>query len=692
MFDINVQPLIAYLHTHPHSAGLITFFVVFCEAMAVIGVIVPGTITMTAIGMLIGSAVIPMGATLLWGIAGAIIGDYLSYLIGVYYKNRLHRIWPFRKHPQLLERSEKFFHDHGGKSIFIGRFVGPMRAMIPMVAGMLKMSQVRFLFAAIPSVTLWTICYMMPGILLGALSLELPAKTATTFALTMLGVIIGGWVAIWFAHHFFKRVCQFVDLLIKYVWIFMRRYVVTRWFTVILSDPREPNNHAQLTRLFALIVSTTLFGVILFNVITHGMLTAINAPLYHLLSSLRTVYLDHIMVAITLLGDNKVLIISGFLLLVWLIYKRYWYIAVHWLALLALCAATLHQLKLFIYSARPEAIAAILTESSFPSGHTSLAVTVYGFLAVVIARELSKKLRNTPYIMASIIISLVAFSRLYLGAHWITDILGGIFFGISLVLLLTISYCRRHTQHFSTKLFTITAASIFTVVWLCYSLLVFNKEMQIYKLSWPMVNVSIQDWQAQKGNITYYRDNRLGNPIQPLNIQWLGTLDDIRQSLLKKGWAEQSVKLDPINIIRSFAATSITHHFPLFPLLYHNRRVSLLMTKETQEENAILILRLWQADLVISDSNLPLWLGTIEYHRASPKIFSLHQLRDKTFIGATDYLASYLNNFAMYQITYHSVTQPPQLQDLHWDGKLLLIRPKKNFQPTINRSIKHEIL
>src|SRR3990167_3833941 len=180
-----IGPLLESLNSHPEWAGLITFLISASESVAIIGTVVPGSITMTAIGALAGAGIIPLWWTIFWAILGAIVGDGISYWIGWHFKERLSQVWPFRKHPKLLQSGEKFFYKYGGASVFIGRFVGPVRALVPLVAGMLRMQPMKFFIANILSAIGWAPAYMFPGIVLGAAALELPTAIAIHVVLVL---------------------------------------------------------------------------------------------------------------------------------------------------------------------------------------------------------------------------------------------------------------------------------------------------------------------------------------------------------------------------------------------------------------------------------------------------------------------------------------------------------------------------
>ncbi|OGT08094.1 MAG: hypothetical protein A2X78_02910 [Gammaproteobacteria bacterium GWE2_37_16] len=681
IFHNSLQPIIQFLHTHPHYSGLMTFFVVFCEAMAVIGVIVPGTVTMTAIGVLIGSGVIPAVSTFIWAICGGIVGDYLSYIIGVYYKDRLHRMWPFKKYPQLLERGEKFFAQHGGKSIIIGRFFGPMRAMIPMVAGMLKMSIGRFLLAAIPSVTIWAILYILPGTLLGALALELPPKVATQFLLWAMLCVIIIWSLIWLAQHFLKRLCSFFDRYILKLWIYLNKSPHFNWLTKFLADPRKPDNHQQLTLLIATLITALIFLYVLTGVITQNAITIFNQPLYHLLHSIRTETGDKIMLFFTMLAEPKAILFAEIVFACWLAWKNYWYTFFHAVAIFVLCYASAGGIKLLAHVPRPNGL--ILSYSkdfSFPSFHTCAGVALYGFVAMIISREL-KTLRWIPYTIAAVITTSIILSRLYLGAHWLTDVVGAIFLSLTLLFPVTISYRRRHPQKIPPIKTAIAVACIFGGILAISGLRNFDYQLPNYSPYSPIKVIQFKAWHSQTNNysiaeIPLYRTDRLGHPINAFNVQWLGDINNIEHLLAQQGWQNYPAHFNIKEILRRLTTIhDTTQHVPILTQLYDNRPEALLMTKKLDNGKPQLLLRLWNANIVFNDSPTQFWIGVIDYYQPPEKLinFKNHSHKPKKFIGAVSELTPYLDGFNWRKIVYQSDKQPEIMKKLGWNGELLVI-------------------
>lgn len=672
--DFSIQPLITFFHVHPYTSGIIAFFIMFLETTPA-GAILPGAIIVPTIGFLIGSNAVPPGSTFLCAIIGAIIGDFVGYFIGIYFQDRIHRIWPFTRWPKLLEQGEKYFRAHGGKSVFLGRFVMLVRVVIPMTAGMLKMPFIRFSFAAIPSAIIWAIGYIVPGVLLGALSLELPPKVAAKFTLCVFLAIIALWLVGWLAHHFFKQVWKAIDYYVTIIWKYCQKHKATGWFTEFLSDPRRPNNHQQLFLFIIAIFTFVLFFLVLSQVLSHGFLTGLDKPVYYLLSGLRSLNLDHLAIIITLMGDSTVLAIASGLFLIWLLWKRYWYIAAHWFGVMVISVITVGGAKFLLYLPRPGEVLYEKYASSFPSAHTALGLAFYGFLAVVIARESKKQDKRIPYIISGILVALIALTRLYLGVHWLTDVIGSFFVGLGIVLLATISYRRRYYLHFPAQKITLTAISIFISIWFACSAISFHKQIEEYALIWPKTVVTFKQMPIVA---PLYRLNRFGDAIEALNIEWVGDIEIIKQSLLKQGWNIQPEKIISINIIKGLFDPSAIYHLPIFPQLYHNKHSVLLLTKETNQDNTIVVLQLWEPGITLSDINSPLWVGSVKYYRPDSRPLSLGRFKKhkSEFMGATDILAKSLKDFNVRYKIYSQKQQPLKMLGLRWNGKLLVIQSK----------------
>lgn len=162
--DDFVRDLIGFVRLHAEWTGPIIFLVAFGESFAVVSLFVPGTAIMIAAGALVPEGAVPIVPLLVGGVAGATMGDGISYWLGLRFGHLVPGIWPFKTRPELLRTGHAFFERHGGKSIFFGRFFGPVRSVIPLVAGIMEMPPRRFWLANIASALVWAPLVTLPGI------------------------------------------------------------------------------------------------------------------------------------------------------------------------------------------------------------------------------------------------------------------------------------------------------------------------------------------------------------------------------------------------------------------------------------------------------------------------------------------------------------------------------------------------
>ena len=130
---------LAWISAHPVAAGGLIFLIAFCDAIVVLGILVPALPLLFAIGVLIGFGEISGPYAVACAALGALAGDASSYWIGRRWGPQMRATWPFVKYPQLLERAGILFRRNEIKGIFIARYVGPVRPFVPAIAGTLGM-------------------------------------------------------------------------------------------------------------------------------------------------------------------------------------------------------------------------------------------------------------------------------------------------------------------------------------------------------------------------------------------------------------------------------------------------------------------------------------------------------------------------------------------------------------------------
>lgn len=133
------------------------------ESLIIVGLFIPATALLLLIGGLVGAGTLAPVPILLWGIAGAIVGDAVSYALGRWMGPSVVRRWPLNRQRSAVARARLFFHRYGFASVLIGRFLGPIRSTIPLVAGVMMMSHTRFQLANVLSAVVWLPVMLAPG-------------------------------------------------------------------------------------------------------------------------------------------------------------------------------------------------------------------------------------------------------------------------------------------------------------------------------------------------------------------------------------------------------------------------------------------------------------------------------------------------------------------------------------------------
>lgn len=645
-----IQPILTWLSENPEWGGFATFLIAFAESLAIIGLLIPGSVIMAAIGALVGANYLPLVSTILWAIGGAILGDVLSFWLGYHFHGGIREVWPLRSFPTLLKRGEKFFQVHGGKSVFLGRFGGPIRPVVPVIAGMMSMSPWRFLLADISSAIIWAPVYMLPGILIGTASQALAPKAASELILVVVLALLIIACLFWLIKRISASIVSTAHRFMGKTWKSIQESSHLQVLHDILIDPMHPHSPTQLMLVVWLFITTIVFGLLAYSASHHGILTSFDEPTYHLMRSLCTNIGDHFFVAVTLLS-SKVFIPMWIAVFAWLAFRKYWYAAWHWLAVGVLIYLGTDFFKTWLHIPRPEGLLKTPDGWSFPSGHSTVSVAAFGFLAVLLGRARSSaKQRWAIYGTAFLLATLVMLSRLYLTAHWLTDVLGALFLALACILLVTISYRRKKTTAIPITGVVLVAFISLALSWGWAFHKNYNDFLRDYTPVWQFRTIQSNGWwnfttEKELG----YRTNRFGKPKEVLNIQWAGSLATIEEDLMQHGWTKLA---KPSLLIALNGLTNHEQHQPLFlDQLYDDRKAVLVMAKMVQSgsNSSLLVLHLWDAHLIL-DNNQPVWVGVVSYKKPWRLHFLKHSNSTQDLPEATDVLINDLQDFTWKKI------------------------------------------
>lgn len=451
----------AFIAAHPHLAYAAVLLLALSESIPVIGVFIPGTAAILAI-----SALVPSGIVKLWPLlgaasAGAIIGDGLSFWIGHRYHREILERWPLNRHPDLITRSEAFFAKHGDKSVFIARFTPGVRAFVPLIAGMLGMSVRRFYVANILSALVWAPSHILPAVFVGA-AFSMFGAAAKPLAILVVLIVVFIWALIRLARFALRHGPALISGLSGWL---RRRTVISqsRWgrFALDLLDPSRPDARGLALLALLLVGSAWLFFGILEDVVSGDPLVRADTAIYQALQDLRTVPGDSAMLIATELGDTVVVMTVTVAVLLWLAWRRAWRPAAYWLAAVGGASVLNTVIKVTLHRARPtELFYTGWSAFSFPSGHSTVNLAVYGFLAFLIGRELRPIWRLPVALTALSFAMLIAFSRVYLGAHWFSDAVGGLAFGTAWLAVLGFFYIRKPAQSIGAASLMVIAGAV----------------------------------------------------------------------------------------------------------------------------------------------------------------------------------------------------------------------------------------
>lgn len=140
----------------------IAFAIAFSESFVGVSFIIPGTFMLVTLGGVIGASHISVIPAWAGAVTGSILGDWISFWIGFHYHHQILHIWPFKRFEAQIEKGLHFFHRWGSWAIFIGRFLGPFRATVPLVAGMSELEFWPFQIANAASALIWAYVLLAP--------------------------------------------------------------------------------------------------------------------------------------------------------------------------------------------------------------------------------------------------------------------------------------------------------------------------------------------------------------------------------------------------------------------------------------------------------------------------------------------------------------------------------------------------
>jgi len=414
-----------------HYGYLVILFGVMLEST---GVPLPGETILLASGVLVQQGHLDLGDAIVFGILGAVIGDQIGYWAGREGGRPFVLRWGRYVFitPERLARAEAFFERHGGKAVFLARFFSGFRVFGALVAGMSRMRWGIFIFYNALGGVVWATAVVLVGYFLGS-SIGLVERwlgRATLALLAVLAVVVAFYLAYRWAAHNRERLVGWAQAVLAYPPVARLR---TRYDTQLqwLLRRLTPGQYLGLHLTVGLLAAAGglwLFGGLAEDLLTGDPIVRFDRVLDAYLHSLASPPLTTFFLVVTAFGSIETIVLLGVVVAAFFAWGRRWLFLGSWLAAVAGSAVLNHLLKGLFERPRPyfEHPLLIETSYSFPSGHAMESFVVYGMLAYFAVLALRTWESRVGLVLgAALLVLLIGFSRMYLGVHYLSDVLAG---------------------------------------------------------------------------------------------------------------------------------------------------------------------------------------------------------------------------------------------------------------------------
>lgn len=649
--------MLSWLNAHPGWGFAIVFLVALLESLVLVGILLPGIVILFGVGTLIGLGLLELIPIWLAATTGAFIGDFLSYLLGHRFRGHLLDIWPFSRYPALMERGTLFFHAHGAKSVVAGRFIGPLRPIIPAVAGMMGMKPGRFIAVDVPACITWAPSFLLPGMLFGA-SLEVASEYTGRLTVMLVILLVILWMTWWLIRLAYEPLATRSARWMRHGIRWSRRHPVLGRVAGPVLDPTR--GEVLSVTMMGILLVFVFWGLVMLLFLSpfSSQPEALDQAVMNLALALRNHLADPVMVAISQLSRWPVSIFSALALLLWLLGAGRRNAAIHWVIAIG-GGALLHFLLSWSLRTTPQVLEMAVPAMQSPSAAMSLPTVVLMFFAVMEAGELPRKHRQWPYLAAALVLILLALARLYLGMEWLSGALMGLVMGLAWTAIVGIAYRQRAMRRFSGA----TASLIFYGSFLALFSWQVHEHLaeDLALLESPTVLQKIDRnrwWVSGWKDLPMERTKLTSVASHRFNAQIAVDPEDLSRLLQQSGW-EPVPDADWRWFIQALNPEPDQASLPLLGRAFEGRSEALLLQKDLDTEGRLLTIRLWDSGFRLVPGHQVLYLG---------------QLSEEVLVQRLG-LFSYWRSSPIDQTRFQPLREPLQtLEQKRVDDRLLLIR------------------
>lgn len=608
--------IITFIGENPALAGAVCFAAAMGEALFIIGLVVPSTVVLVGAGTLIGLGKLDPVSIFIWTTLGAIVGDAISYWVGYFYKDQLRRMWPLSRYPDLLARGEAYFKLHGGKSVFFGRFVPGVKSVVPGIAGMVGMNATRFTIINVLSALAWAIAHLGPGILagtalgaIGQISGRLALVLGGLCVVVFVTVMLGRWLILIIFPLFPGTHAAVVG------WFARRPDRVSQWIAVTF-DPAHPRSRGMLASALLLLVTMPTFFWFMGEVAPGEPMVRADVAILNMFDNLRSPIGDQIMVFFTTLGDGIVVAVVAAVVAAYLFARKAWRRATGFIIAIAGTALFVPLFKLLLHRSRPMDIYSGADSYSFPSGHATLNAVLFGICAVLIAHERSRWAKAGIFTVMAVYVVTIGFSRIYLGAHWMSDVLAGFLFGAAMVSAFAFIFGPIHNEKIGRTTLALIVVGTLGLFGSWHAFTQLDRGLITYEARSDRQLLTLNEWRGFGWvNLPERRIELTGEIEEPLVIQFAGDPERFAANVEKHGW-HRPPKWSLTTASGFVEGETPAADLPALPRTQNGRQPTLVLIKNDAEPHANSgrwVLRLWPTKYrVVADGPLKqLYVGSM---------------------------------------------------------------------------------
>lgn len=529
----------------------IAFLAALLETILIVGLFIPGSTIVLIFGALAANGYYDFGDLVWFAVVAALIGDNINYYIGRKYGY----LWVGNKwfiKEKHFEKGRRFFNTYGAKTLLLGRLIPGLKETFPFIAGSVKMDMRKFLFWDLLGCIVWSLAFLSAGYLFGS---SLSLARAWLGHLSILIFFIFLLFVLFYTIRFLivkngKNIWQFQKSLFysikenSVVEVFIGKHSKLFDFLAKRVATKKFSGLSLTLLLISFVYLFITFIGIFSDVIHFGQIAQFDLMFSNLLASFRSLSLVKLFLFITMLGNTKTIIIfSLVVLIILIIYKKQNYIlSLSVSVIFAVLSDNL--IKYLVGRQRPLVAAYHAPFFSFPSGHATIAVAFYGFIAYILIREIKNlKSRLNVAFAAFLIIFLIGLSRIYLCVHYFSDVWAGYILGalwviigiiISEYYLFKHENSSSHTINPSIKIISIVlvVSSLLGYVYLGYT---FKPELlKLPQIKAVPINNMASIFKNERLKYTY---TILGARQEPVNFIIVAKNDkELLNAIRKAGW------------------------------------------------------------------------------------------------------------------------------------------------------------